>query len=274
MTERFGVENSIMESCKKFQAHILECYFSDSSSCDRSFTQSQATEKLTHHIAQQQYIIIMKSIFLSALLLLASHSAVVDAATIRELIETTESGADISADGTVSIIQDRELGSYADDYYYDDDDDNGYYDDDINNEESYNVNIRGTMEIGFMPDAVVQEPTQADINQFFDVTENFFLDNFEQFRLTRGKVDGFRMGYLLSQYFPAAGETDGKAKFLISFRAQASVYGQYNLNAVQVNKIMKMGTFVDYILEYLYLDVNSIWYKTMSVKYAGIPLNP
>lgn len=214
----------------------------------------------------------MKSIFVSALLLLASHSAVVNAATIRELIENTESGAVISADGTVSIIQDRELGSYSDDYYYDDD--NEYYDDDINYEDSYNVNVRGTMEIGFMPDAVAQEPTQADINQFFDVTENFFLDNFEQFRLTRGKVDGFRMGYLLSQYFPAAGEADGKAKFLISFRAQASVYGQYNLNAVQVNNIMKMGNFVDYILEYLYLDVNSIWYKTMSARYAGIPLNP
>ena len=169
--------------------------------------------------------------WLSIVLFLAFYSAT-EGATIGELLANTEAGVTIEADGAVSFLHNRELGYNGDDdyYYVDDDavdDDIYYYDDDV--DEPYPVNIRGTIQITFwgsdaVPgrdnpyrNGVTSEPTSADLNRFMDVTEQFFLNEFDNFAMTRDKIADFRMGYLMSQYYPASSESDGQAKFLISF---------------------------------------------------------
>ncbi|MEM7312156.1 MAG: hypothetical protein AAF497_03295, partial [Planctomycetota bacterium] len=107
----------------------------------------------------------------------------------------------------------------------------------------YKVDVRGTMQIGMFADSEDSDwnengPTNADINAYFDATEAFYLDAFDEFRWTEGDVIGFRMGYYQSQFFPASEETDMMAKFLISWRGEATVMGNSRLTSFGLDRAM------------------------------------
>lgn len=148
----------------------------------------------------------------------------------------------------------RKLGNnHDDDYYYDDDDYDSHDDHDDDHDD---------------------EPTNADINAFFDATETFFYNQLRRFGATRGKVKDFRMGHLESQWFPASEETDMMDKFLITFRAQAIARRNSGLRAGQVARAMNRADFQSYITDYLWeeQDGDTPWFETQKVEYEGKPV--
>ena len=150
----------------------------------------------------------------------------------------------------------------------------GYYDDHDDDHEPYMLDIRGITEIAmFSEDMNEEPPTAADINAFFDASEAFYFDNFDNFRRTRGEVTKFRMGLYDMQYVPGTLQNDMMAKVLLSWRGQAFLRGDSNVNANQIARAMENADYVEYIIEYLWQvnDGETRWFNVQAVEYDGTP---
>lgn len=137
----------------------------------------------------------------------------------------------------------------------------------------YKLDVRGYTQIAMFSDSTSGAPTTADVNAFFDATEEFYLEAFEENDRTEGIVD-FRMGHYESEYSPSTEETDGMAKFMISWRGQATVEDDANVHVMRMAQAMENADYVSYIVDYLYEidDGDSVWYDVQIVQYEGRPL--